>query len=105
MSEFKAKLALFPVKEKKNEKGPDQTGAIEISEDQRQAFIQFLTTAEAEEDYQGNSIIKLSVSTWTNEMKDGRKYLKGAVTPPYKPSGEVTSKPAASTNFDAEVPF
>jgi len=104
MSNFKLKLALFPVKEKKSEKGPDQTGTIEIPAGEVGNLIQFLTNAEQDEDWQGNPIVKLSASTWTSEMKDGRKYLKGSVAAPYKP--EASSAPAAPASFDdSEIPF
>ena len=98
---FQAKLSLFPVREKKNEKGPDQTGTIEISQDQVAALRSYLMSAETEDDWQGNPVVKLSVSTWTSEMKDGRKYMKGQVKPPYKPP--VDSAPAPVNS--AEVPF
>jgi hypothetical protein len=100
MAEFSAKLSLFPVSEKKNEKGPDQTGAIEIPQSEIAALRDYLMSAETVEDWQGNPIVKLSISTWINEMKDGRKYLKGSVQPPYKAPAE-TSAPATT----AEIPF
>ena len=104
MSDFKLKLALFPVKEKKNENGPDQTGAIEIPAGELGNLVQYLTNAEQDEDWQGNPIVKLSVSTWTNEMKDGRKYLKGTAAAPYKPDAQPA--PATPASFDnSEIPF
>ena len=98
---FQAKLSLFPVREKKNEKGPDQTGTIEIFQDQVAALRSYLMSAETEDDWQGNPVVKLSVSTWTSEMKDGRKYMKGQVKPPYKPPVDAAPAPVNA----AEVPF
>lgn len=98
---FSLKLAMFPVKEKKNERGPDHTGSIEIPKGEISALIQHLQSAESEEDYQGNPIVKLAVSTWINEMKDGRKYLKGSVQAPYKPD----SKPVAAEPVPSDCPF
>jgi len=101
---FSAKLSIFPVKEKTNEKGPDHTGAIEIPHSEVAALREYLMSAETEDDWQGNPIVKLSVSTWINEMKDGRKYLKGSVRKPYKPDGDSApaKPPAPSTE---EIPF
>ena len=96
--EFNLKLSIFPVKEKKNEKGPDHTGAIEIPQSEVSAFLSHISQAEPEEDWQGNPIIKLSVSTWVNEMKDGRKYLKGQVKKPYV--APVDATPASN-----DLPF
>ena len=100
--EFNAKLAIFPVKEKKSDKAPDHTGAIEIPQGEIAAIRAYLINAETEEDWQGNPVVKLQVSTWINEMKDGRKYLKGQVKPPYK---EEDAKPAKATVVDDDLGF
>ena len=101
MSEFKLKLSLFPVKEKNKETSPDQTGSIEIPASEVKALVDYLAAAEREDDWQGNPIVKLSASTWTNEMKDGRKYLKGSVSAPYKPD----AKPATPASVPEDCPF
>ena len=98
---FQGKLAIFPVKEKQNENGPDHTGTIEIPHSEVAALRDYLMQAETEKDYQGNAVIKLSVSTWINEMKDGRKYLKGSVRKPYKPD----AAPAPAAPSEDEMPF
>jgi hypothetical protein len=102
MSDLKLKLALFPVKEKTSDKGPDQTGAIEIPAGEIGELIKFLNNAPQEEDWQGNRIIKLPASTWINEMKDGRKYLRGSVSAPY--NSDATPVAASSVSSE-DLPF
>lgn len=49
------RVAIFPVKEKTNEKGPDFTGNLDVAG------------------------IKFRVSLWKTEAKSGMKYLSGSV--------------------------
>ena len=95
MSEFKASLVLFPAKEKRNERSPDNSGNLELLTSDIPALLEYLESAEVEENYKGEKIVKLSVATWINEMKDGRKYLKGLVSPPMK----------RSVDTDSDMPF
>lgn len=99
MPEFNAKLSIFPVKEKTKDNAPDHTGAIEIAKSEVAALREYLMTAETVDDWQGNPIVKLSVSTWINEMKDGRKYLKGQVKPPYKPENDAPAQAPSDCPF------
>ena len=50
------RLAIFPVKEKTNEKGPDFTGNLDVAG------------------------IKFRVSLWKTEAKSGLKYLSGSIS-------------------------
>ena len=102
MFEFKATLALFPAKEKRNEKSPDHSGNIEILKSEIPSLIAYLQSAETEENYKGEPVVKLSTATWINEMRDGRKYLKGSVSQPMKRDEPTVISPV--TNDDA-LPF
>ena len=82
---FQANLTIFPVKSKKSERSPDNSGTLEIKESELQSFIRFLNTCDREENYKGDSVIKLSVNTWAKQMRDGRPYMQGNVKEPYKP--------------------
>jgi hypothetical protein len=50
------RIAVFPVKEKTNEKGPDFTGNLDVAG------------------------IKFRVSLWKTEAKSGLKFLSGSIT-------------------------
>jgi len=102
MSEFKATLALFPAKEKRSERSPDHSGSIEVLKTEVPALIAYLQSAETEENYKGESIVKLSVATWKNESKGGLQYLKGSVSQPMKRDEPTVASPV--TNDDA-MPF
>ena len=101
MSEFKASLALFPAKEKRSERSPDHSGSIEVLKAEIPALIAYLQSAESEKNYKDEDIVKLSVGTWINEMRDGRKYLKGSVSQPMK--RDDAPAPAPAQDFD--MPF
>jgi uncharacterized protein (DUF736 family) len=101
MAKFSAPLSIFPVKEKTNEKAPDFTGTVEIPTAELQDVINYLSNADHEMNWKDEAVIKLRVSAWSNEAKDGRRYLKGSLQPPYKP--EAVASPA--TPASAELPF
>ena len=105
MPEFSAPISIFPVKEKKNEKGPDYTGDIEISTGELQDVINYLRNADHQMNWKDEPVIKLRISAWANESKNGAKYLKGSVQPPYKPQSEVPSSESVGTPASSELPF
>lgn len=105
MPEFSAPISIFPVKEKKNEKGPDYTGDIEISTGELQDVINYLRNADHQMNWKDEPVVKLRISAWANESKNGSKYLKGSVQPPYKPQSEVTSAGSVGTPASSELPF
>ena len=86
------KFSLFAQSEKRNEKAPDYTGTLEVSASDIGELVRHLSNAEQEDDYQGNPIVKLSLSAWINESKAGKKYLKGIFSEPYRPDGETAAK-------------
>ena len=96
MSEFNASFSLFASKEKKSEKSPDHTGNIEILADEVQAMISYLQTAEREEDWKGNSVVKVRIASWNSVSKGGLTYQGGKVSPPRAKSDTPTNQPAAA---------
>ena len=73
------RLAVFPVKEKTNEKGPDFTGNLDVAG------------------------IKFRVSLWKTEAKSGMKYLSGSIT---KVEEERSAPVKEGEEFDDEsIPF
>lgn len=83
MSDFTARFSLFSAKEKKSEKSPDSTGTVEFSASELPAVIAYLQdTANMQEDYQGNSVVKLRIAGWNATSKGGLAYVNGKVSPP-----------------------
>ena len=101
MADFSSAFSLFPNTDKKNEKAPDYRGTIEISTAELQDVINYLQNSDHEMNWQDEPVIKLSVSAWANESKNGKKYLKGKMQKPYKP--ETAASPA--TPSSSELPF
>ena len=106
MSEFNASFSLFASKEKKSEKSPDHTGSIEILADEVQAMISYLQTAEREDDWQGNSVVKVRLASWNSESKNGLRYQRGKVSPPMAMANTPTERPAvAAVAAGDSLPF
>jgi hypothetical protein len=103
MSDFSAKitLSLFPAKEKKSDKSPDMGGDIEIPASAISELVTYLRTADSEMNWKDEPVVKLRASVWSNEMKNGGKYLKGLVSPPLEKT-QASSAPATSNN---NLPF
>ena len=98
-TEFTAKFSLFPAKERKSEKSPSSTGSIEIPATEIPALIAYLQDeANVQDDYQGNSVIKLRIAGWDATSKNGLKYLNGKVSPPL-------AQPAVATSSVESLPF
>jgi hypothetical protein len=101
MTEFSARFSLFPSKEKKSEKSPDTTGNIEVAADQIQSMISYLQTAEREQDYQGNDVVKIRLAAWNTTSKGGMAYQSGKLSPPM---ANAPTQAVAAT-VDASCPF
>lgn len=69
------RVAIFPVKEKTNEKGPDFTGNLDVAG------------------------IKFRISLWKTEAKSGMKYLSGSI----QKADEVSYDRSAPAKEGAEV--
>lgn len=80
--EFQGRFSIFPAQEKKSEKSPDHTGAIEVPLDQAMKLAEWITAQPGEADWKGEQVIKIRLAGWSKEMKDGRQYVSGFVSPP-----------------------
>ena len=112
MAEFNASFSLFASKEKTKETQPDHQGNIEILADEVQAMISYLQTAEREQDWKGNSVVKIRIASWNSESKNGLQYQRGKVSPPITPAATPTQPeacglrpPAAVAAGDNGLPF
>ena len=106
MSEFNASFSLFASKEKLSEKSPDHTGTIEVLADEVQAMISYLQTAEREDDWQGNSVVKIRLASWNNISPKGLAYQKGKVSKPMPKSDTATQRSApAPVAAGSDLPF
>ena len=106
MSEFNASFSLFANKEKTKETQPDHAGNIEILADEVQALISYLQTAEREQDWKGNSVVKIRLASWNNISEKGLHYQKGKVSKPMPKSDTPTNQPvAAAVAAGDSLPF
>ena len=106
MSEFNASFSLFANKEKTKETQPDHAGNIEILADEVQAMISYLQTAEREQDWKGNSVVKVRIASWNNISEKGLHYQKGKVSKPMPKSDTPTERSAsAPVAAGSDLPF
>jgi hypothetical protein len=82
MSDFSAQIAVFPREVDNGSKQPNASGDIQVLATEIPNLIAFLQQAERENDYKGNSVVKLRVALWQGVGKSGGAYLSGKVTPP-----------------------
>ena len=76
-SAFDAKFTLFDVKEKKNERGPDKTGTLELELSEAMKLAEYLTAHPGEDGYGGKTVIKIPVSAWNQCSTTGIEYISG----------------------------
>ena len=104
MSDFKAKFSLFNSKEKTSEKSPDKTGNIEIASSEVAALVAYLQDpANTEEDWQGNSVVKIRLAAWNATSKGGLDYINGLASKPLPPMAQ--SPTAAQASSTESLPF
>ena len=100
MPDFSIGFAQFttPEAEKRTEKSPDVTGSIEVLASDVEALISYLQTAEREEDYRGDQVVKLRLAGWNGMTRKNNPMLKGKLSEPYRPdnasSGAISTVPA-----------
>ena len=103
MTDFNAKFSLFTSKEKKSEKSPDSTGNIEIAPSEVAALVAYLQDpANTEEDWQGNSVVKIRLAAWNATSKGGLDYINGLMSKPLPPMAKSDTPAQASTE---SLPF
>lgn len=82
MTDFSAQIAVFPREVDNGSKQPNASGDIQVLATEIPNLISFLQQAERENDYKGNSVVKLRVALWQGVSKSGGAYMSGKVTPP-----------------------
>ena len=86
--------------DKRTEKSPDVTGSIEVLATDVDALINYLKTAEREEDYRGDEVVKLRLAGWNGMTRKNKPMLKGKLSEPYRPDAKPAATVAASSGGD-----
>ena len=85
MANFNARFSLFPAKEKTKETSPDYTGNLELTLSEVGELINWLKEQPGEQDYKGETVVKIRLAGWRAESKGGLQYLSGKMSPPLPP--------------------
>lgn len=82
-SNARINLTLFQQKEtdRKSEKSPHATGALEIAVTDLNEFFSLAMALEPVENWKGERVIKLRCAAWDKETKDGRPFQSCSVSP------------------------
>ena len=76
---FNGRLVLFNNQKKKSDKSPDMRGAVECSLQDAMAFAEWITGQGGEENYKGEKVIKVPVSAWHTQSKNGTGFISGQI--------------------------
>lgn len=95
-NDFKGYFSLFEQTERRSEKAPNHSGTIELSVSDAMKLCEWLTAQPGETNYAGDTVVKLSIAGWDKTAKNGRQYVQGSITAPFKK--EQAQSPA-------EMPF
>jgi len=93
MTDFNARFSLFPAKEKTKETSPDYTGNVELALSEVGELINWLKEQTGEQDYKGETVVKIRLAGWKAESKGGLHYLNGKMSPPMAPRTEPAEMP------------
>ena len=74
---FNGRLVLFNNQKKKSFKSPDMSGSVEFSLQDAMAFAEWITGQGGEENYKGEKVIKVPVSAWHTQSKNGTGFISG----------------------------
>ena len=77
---FTGRLVLFNNSQKKSEKSPDLGGNIEFSLQDAMAVAEWITGQEGEDNYAGEKVVKVPVSAWHRESKNGTSFVSGSMS-------------------------
>ena len=77
---FTGRLVLFNNSQKKSEKSPDLGGNIEFTLQDAMALAEWITGQEGEDNYAGEKVVKVPVSAWHKESKNGTPFVSGAIS-------------------------
>ena len=74
---FNGRLVLFNNQKKKSFKSPDMSGSVEFSMQDAMAFADWITSQEGEDNFKGEKVIKVPVSAWHTQSKNGTGFISG----------------------------
>ena len=77
---FTGRLVLFENNEKKSAKSPDLGGNIEFTLQDAMALAEWITGQEGEDKYAGEKVVKVPVSAWHKESKNGTPFVSGSIS-------------------------
>ena len=77
---FTGRLVLFENNEKKSAKSPDLGGNIEFTLQDAMALAEWITGQEGEDNYAGEKVVKVPVSAWHKESKNGTPFVSGSIS-------------------------
>ena len=77
---FTGRLVLFNNTDKKSAKSPDLGGNIEFTLSDAMAFAEWVTGQEGEDNYAGEKVVKVPVSAWHKESRNGTPFVSGAIS-------------------------
>tara|TARA_B100000287_G_C20625230_1_gene777505 strand:- start:976 stop:1263 length:288 start_codon:yes stop_codon:yes gene_type:complete len=85
---FTGRLVLFNNSEKKSQNSPDLSGNIEFTLQDAMALADWITGQEGETNYAGDTVVKVPVSAWHRESKNGTSFVSGQMSVTKKPLKE-----------------
>ena len=74
---FNGRLVLFNNQKKKSFKSPDMSGSVEFSMQDAMAFADWITSQEGDDNFKGEKVIKVPVSSWKTQSKNGTGFISG----------------------------
>ena len=77
---FTGRLVLFNNSNKKTAASPDLGGNIEFTLQYAMALAEWITGQEGEDNYAGEKVVKVPVSAWHKESKNGTPFVSGSIS-------------------------
>ena len=77
---FTGRLVLFNNSNKKPAASPDLGGNIEFTLQDAMALAEWITGQEGEDNYAGEKVVKVPVSAWHKESKNGTPFVSGSIS-------------------------
>ena len=74
---FTGRLVLFNNTDKKSANSPDLNGNIEFTLEDSMALAEWITAQEGEDNYAGEKVVKIPVSGWHRQAKNGTTFVSG----------------------------
>lgn len=79
---FVGKLTIFQAKEKKSDRSPDKTGAIELDLPEAMKLAEWLMAQPGEKNYNGDPVVKINVAAWdrTSQKNPDFHFISGVIS-------------------------